>query len=55
MLSNNDVINVDIFERVKNHGKKFLKLSQTSFSSIVNCTTILHYDSYLYNFRDIPP
>ena len=35
-LSKSDVINVWIFERAKNHGKKFLKLSQTSVSVIVN-------------------
>ena len=26
-----------IFRRAKNHGKKFLKLRQTSFSGIINC------------------
>ena len=36
MLSNSDVT-FEIFERAKNHGEKFLKLSQTSFSGIVHC------------------
>ena len=26
----------EIFERAKNHGKKFLKLSKTAFSGIIN-------------------
>ena len=36
MLSNSKVLTFEIFERAKNHGKKFLKLCQTSFSDIIN-------------------
>ena len=32
MLSNNDVINVLNISHVRNHGKKFPKCNQTSFS-----------------------
>ena len=34
----------EIYERTKNHGKKFLKLCQTSFSGMVHCpdTSIWH-------------
>ena len=36
MLSDSDVIKSEIFENAKNHGKKVLKLSYTSFSGIIN-------------------
>ena len=37
MSSYNDVIIVSMFGRARNHGKKFSKYSQTSFSGIVHC------------------
>ena len=30
------LLTFEIFERRKNYGKKFLKLSQTSFSNVIN-------------------
>ena len=41
MASNNDVINVLNIWRARNHGKKFPKLSQTSFSGIVYYRVII--------------
>ena len=38
MSLNNNIINVQIFWRAKNQGKKFPELSQTSFSGIVYCS-----------------
>ena len=31
------ILTFEIFGRARNHGKKFLKLCQTSFSGVVHC------------------
>ena len=36
MFSNNDSVDVEVFGHAKNHGKRFSKLSQTSFSGTLH-------------------
>ena len=47
------LLTVEIFRRARNHGKKFLKLCQISFSGIVHCRCVRIYWSEDHMFSNI--